>query len=399
MFKPFLKKILFFTVILGIVFASCNSDNILNETSIDGLAGTAKIQQQWGTLVENIPNNIGNTFTGDPETTRTITWQSTHTTGEVIIDEIHYPSTTTLHDNYYFHRVDITGLEAGKTYRYIVGSAGFYSPVYNITTQSTNLVEGFSILHITDPQIGAGNFTNDAAIWKRTIESAIKKVPHAAFVVNTGDVAENSRVASLHYYFDYAQQIKSNYAFMYSLGNNDLEDWYNRYFYIPDNSHSGYLYSFDYGNVHFVNINSNRTLTEDQLTWLENDLQTTEKKWKVAMMHEANYGRTGRRSAVTDLFDQYNVDLVLAGHNHFYARSKPLNTLGSEKENGTIWTIPNAAGSKFNNRSSASFLAKNEQPGLPMFTEFKFTETNISLNAYTVDADGSTSLFDSYALR
>ena len=184
------------------------------------------------------------------------------------------------------------------------------------------------------------------------------------------------------------------------MGNNDLTEWYNRYFHTPGNGSGGVLYSFDYGNAHFINVDSNVTLSGDQMKWLERDLKNTAKKWKVAMTHEADYGRNSRKTALTDLFDQYGVDLVMAGHNHFYGRSKPIDTSGNNKQNGTVWSIPNTAGTKFNSTPvDRPYLSVNKQPNLPMFSEFIFTETNILLNAYTVNAAGEAALFDTYSFR
>jgi predicted phosphodiesterase len=223
-------------------------------------------------------------------------------------------------------------------------------------------------------------------------------IPDAAFIVNTGDIVENINEAAIPFYFDYAREITANYAFVYSMGNNDSVNWYNKYFYTPKNGNST-LYSFDYGNAHFINIDSNNTLTTAQLTWLENDLKNTVKKWKVVMTHQADYGRSGNNTAITKLLDKYNVDLVMAGHNHFYARSKPINTEGKEKQNGTVWIIPNTAGTKFNPVSGQSYLAVDKQPNMPMFTEFRFTETNIELKSYIVYENGTVTLFDSYSFR
>ena len=385
-----------FFAFLVVSFPNINS-HYAGQIPVDNPVIPVKPQEQWGTLVINIPNNLGNTFTSNPKTTRTITWQSTLGIGEVIIGGNHYTSKTTSMGNYYFHRVDVSGLAAGETYHYAAGSGDYFSPLYSFKTENTS--GDFTILHITDPQIGSGNNRDDAAVWKRVIEAARNKCPEAAFVVNTGDIVENARETNIPFYFDYAQDIIAELAFVYSMGNNDAAGWYNRYFYTPDNGNGGFLYSFDYGNAHFINIDSNVTLTAARLSWLETDLKTSNRKWKVAMTHEGDYGRRGRNTALTRLFDQYNVNLVLIGHNHFYARSKPINTDGKEKPNGTVWSMPNTAGTKFNVKSNQNYLAMDEQPNLPMFSEIRFTETNIYFNSYTVDRNGTVNLFDTYTFR
>jgi len=95
-------------------------------------------------------------------------------------------------------------------------------------------------------------------------------------------------------------------------------------------------YAFDYGNVHFVSLNTtDADLSDDgpMLTWLEADLESTEADWIVAFWHHAVYS-SGRhhsdhnkeeaapiRRQVLPLLDAHGVDLVLTGHMHAYQRS------------------------------------------------------------------------------
>ncbi|MCL2833114.1 MAG: metallophosphoesterase family protein [Treponema sp.] len=407
-----MKKFSFAIVcILIFIFFSCSIPGALdipeNIDYIKSLAGDPKDSGSWGTIIDSIPYNIGNTFwinpqtnTTDPQTTRTISWQSTLDTGEVIIGETHYQAVTVQDGSQFFHRVDLTGLAAGKTYSYIVGTEGAYSPVYSFTTGSSG--DNFSILHITDPQIGTGTLKGDSQVWRFLIEAAVKKFPDAAFIVNTGDIVNNAAETAIPYYFDYAQKVLANYAFVYSMGNNDNVDWYNKYFTVPQNNYDAgddtksALYSFDYGNVHFINIDSYTDLKDLQIDWLRNDLKNTDKVWKVAMMHEGCYGN---KNDITSLLDTYNVDLVLAGHEHFYMRSRPMDMAGYYKLNGTVWTIPNVAGTKYNNLPSPkpAYYVINKQPKLPMFTEINFSGTTLTLSAYTFDMmTGVIASFDTY---
>jgi len=383
------------------------------EVSIDNLAGSPKPQTSWGTLItySYIPQNISNTFTGDPATTRTITWQSRTSTGVLIIDDAshggtsHTATLTSSGGGWYYHRVDLTGLEPGETYRFIVGSPSAYSPVYSFTTPVINAGSSFFVIHVTDPQIGDNSTTVDAAVWKRVLEKAVAMYPQAAFIVNTGDLVNNNREQDLPYYFDCVQETLASYAFFYSMGNNDNDAWYNKYFFTPaNNMDNGFLYSFDYGNVHFVNVNQSTgnagtALSTARRNWLRDDLQGTAKQWKVALTHQPDYGRSGNNTNVAQQFDNNNVALVMAGHNHFYARSKPINAAGNNKTNGTVYCIPNTAGGKFNTTAGESFLAMDRQPNLPMFSVYEFTATNIHLQAYTVNASGTATLYDSYSWR
>jgi len=95
-------------------------------------------------------------------------------------------------------------------------------------------------------------------------------------------------------------------------------------------------FSFDYGNVHFINLDGNsEPVTPDSamMTWLEADLQATTADWVVAYWHHPPYSRgllhnsdvevreIDLRENVVPLLEDYGVDLVLCGHSHSYERS------------------------------------------------------------------------------
>ena len=108
-------------------------------------------------------------------------------------------------------------------------------------------------------------------------------------------------------------------------------------------SNSEAYYSYDYGNVHFVVLDSyaygvdGKRLFEvdnQQLNWLKADLIQSKQDWTIVYMHFPIYTKGSYDSdAVSDLiklretlapvFDQYKVDLVLTGHSHTMERSKP----------------------------------------------------------------------------
>lgn len=97
-------------------------------------------------------------------------------------------------------------------------------------------------------------------------------------------------------------------------------------------------YSFDYGDVHFVSLDSNGemlatvsdTATDDMLDWLTDDLAASTATWKIAFFHHPLYTSTGRTPSaelsmkVQPILEAGGVDLVLAGHVHNYERSVPL---------------------------------------------------------------------------
>lgn len=116
-------------------------------------------------------------------------------------------------------------------------------------------------------------------------------------------------------------------------------------FSMPENGEAGGLpsgtegyYSFDYGNVHFVSLNSDRYIwvlnpLSPMHQWLRDDLAATDKKWKVVYWHQPPYTKGSHdsdiepffmsqmRNSIVPICEAYGVDLVLCGHSHVYERS------------------------------------------------------------------------------
>lgn len=94
-------------------------------------------------------------------------------------------------------------------------------------------------------------------------------------------------------------------------------------------------YSFDYGNIHFVSLDSYESArfpSDAMETWLQNDLAATTQEWIIAFWHHPPYSKGSHdsdkevrlvrmREKFLPILENYNVDLVLGGHSHSYERS------------------------------------------------------------------------------
>lgn len=123
------------------------------------------------------------------------------------------------------------------------------------------------------------------------------------------------------------------------LGNHDwhepeqnfMEEWK-----LPHNEH---YYSFQYGNVHFIGLDSGKGGDvydyDNQVKWLREDLgsrpATTD--WTVVFLHHNGKSCTYKSDeagvmSLYPIFEAYGVDLVLNGHAHTYERLNPMNGAG-----------------------------------------------------------------------
>lgn len=101
------------------------------------------------------------------------------------------------------------------------------------------------------------------------------------------------------------------------------------------------FYSFDYGNVHFLSLNSevfDYTTTYDginqMIQWIKNDLQQNTKDFTIAYFHQPPYSKGSHdsddiyelvmkamREKVLPVLESFDIDLVVCGHSHVFERS------------------------------------------------------------------------------
>jgi predicted MPP superfamily phosphohydrolase len=86
-------------------------------------------------------------------------------------------------------------------------------------------------------------------------------------------------------------------------------------------------YSFDWGSVHFVCIDTTQR-DSTQLVWLDDDLLNNKLPWVIVFGHHPMYTNSLRgpqlwiRRAFSKILTKHKVDLVLTGHEHQYERFK-----------------------------------------------------------------------------
>lgn len=297
-------------------------------------------------------SNIRQVITADSTTSRTFMWQSDYAEENPVVEYrqagdddslMQLPASSDAFSDdgvtTYIHTAAVSDLKPGTAYEYRVGAGDKRSD-----WQSFHTAQGhdFKALIFPDSQ------SSDYSVWAATAQPAWQRNQDAQFFINMGDLVDNGQD---HYqwnaWFDVVGDMIARIPVVPLLGNHETydKDWkvrmpeaYLHLFALPRIDREKYqnqFYSFDYGDVHFVVLNTQSqeladfepSLDEDEVAWFKEDMAKTTKKWKIVLMHKdpLQYGFANRPQPREEgfspegrlwmpLFDQYGVDAVLSAH-------------------------------------------------------------------------------------
>ncbi len=332
------------------------------------------------------------------------------------------------------HCVTVNFTESGK-YSYRVGDAsrGWWSEPGVIEVDYDSDKAAF--IAVADIQ---GQNPTHYGVVNDTFKAAFDTVPEANFIVSAGNqvtLAKNS-----HHWRDLLNvnsEFFSNKFFMPSSGSREKAGGYvAENFSLPataSDSETGVYYSYDYGNIHFTVINTNdvenKKLSAEQLEWIEEDISSSDAKWKIAVIPNAIYSNgahsgdkdvKGVRAQLSPLLSRLGVDLVLQGRECVYWRSgaisggveisakektvsyNGLDYTAKINPQGTVYVVPGSGGVKRSHaeKEDSSFPDAEVKftPDAPMFVSVRTDGDMLYFDAYTVK-DGKAERVDNFAIE
>lgn len=326
-------------------------------------------------------SNIRQVITADSTTSRTFMWQSDYAEENPVVEYrqagdddslMQLPASSDAFSDdgvtTYIHTAAVSDLKPGTAYEYRVGAGDKRSD-----WQSFHTAQGhdFKALIFPDSQ------SSDYSVWAATAQPAWQRNQDAQFFINMGDLVDNGQD---HYqwnaWFDVVGDMIARIPVVPLLGNHETydKDWkvrmpeaYLHLFALPRIDREKYqnqFYSFHYGDVHFVVLNTQSqeladfepSLDEDEVAWFKEDMAKTTKKWKIVLMHKdpLQYGFANRPQPREEgfspegrlwmpLFDQYGVDAVLSAHLHTYRDRGHIRNFQRD-ESGPLYLITGVAG-------------------------------------------------------
>ncbi|MFT4975330.1 MAG: putative phosphodiesterase [Myxococcota bacterium] len=243
-------------------------------------------------------------------------------------------STTQVADDHYVHRGTITGLSSGTPVDYRVCVGATCGEVYRFTSAPG---AGAPV------RIGwlADNQDNLESVFEIHIDHLRDKAPDMLIMAGdiVQDVAELEEWSRLWWRPLTDGGIGSSVPVMIARGNHDKEHPYaHAYAAMPGN---GSWYSFRYGDIFFVVLDSNHSASatqtfENQQVFLLGALKTSDAlaaAFRVVVFHDApfnsivtatksSWGWEDAQEELVPLFADNGVDLVVAGHYHSYQRGE-----------------------------------------------------------------------------
>ena len=387
-------------------------------------------------------------------------------------------------EGYYANKVTVKNLKENTDYYYQVFKNGAWKEAKNY---STNSFKNYSILYVGDPQIGACNkqtsaegdamdekltgadnlaARNDSFNWNQVLEGATAR-HDVSFMISAGDQV-NTADREEEYAGYLSASALTSLPVATTIGNHDSKSAQYTYHYNNPNAFdktveanadyvtgataAGTDYYYTYGDVLFITIDTNNYNCATHENVIKRAVEENKDcKWRVVTFHQDIYGSgydhsdsdgIVLRTQLTPIFDKYNIDIVLQGHDHTYSRTYQLTGDGKEHESysktptgvkagtdsdektayleqnncynivskdgntvinpeGSVYFEANSAtGSKFYNLIPVQqdYIAERSQTWTPSYSVIDVSESAITVTTYDASTGAVLANTDSYTI-
>ena len=313
----------------------------------------------------------------------------------------------------YHYAATFAGLQPETRYCYRVGDGETWSE-WNSFQTASETAKPFRFIYVGDVQ-------NDIrSLCSRTMRMAFQHAPDARFIVYAGDLVTDGYSDSLWDEFAFANEVVS--AMIPALptpGNHDThhqtdkeppypfnaDPAYHGHFALPENGPADApalnqeAYYVDYQGVRMISVNSNALeldtppdVRKALVAWVEQTLKNNPNRWTLVTHHHPIYSTSKKRDnlwlrkQLRPLYDQYQVDVVLQGHDHTYGRTHKVadDAIVGASDPGTVYAV-SVAGPKMYDSD-------------PLFAPLMATYFGEKQLYQIISVDGDTLQYDSYAV-
>jgi len=260
----------------------------------------------------------------------------------------------------YLYQAMLVELEQGSDYFYQVFSGESLSGTKKFRTFDSN----------TDRLrfVAMGDSRSNPDIFTKIIENM--QLTNPDFIISMGDLVEDGGTYAEwgDFYFSVADVTIDHVPLVSTLGDHEGdgdEGELFRHFLRTDQPTDKQWFSFNYGNAHFISLDYRHPDNEEMIRWFKEDIESADAKWNFVYMHRPCYNLGGHRSAWgrdkwPELFRQYRVDIVFAGHSHQYERFYPVRPVNQPDSHPVTYITTGGAGAGLYDVTQNPYLARAE---------------------------------------
>ena len=343
---------------------------------------------------------------------------------------------------FYVNHVELSGLTPSTKYTYTISAGGKTSKEYTYETPAFGS-DSFSFAAVGDPQLYAKSLDANIEGWTKTVNEVLSDGTDYSFLFSLGDqineyyAADGSNLDKVEAEYSgfFNNESLSSIALATLVGNHDNcnnSTLYTEHFQMPgvtsygQNKEGDGDYSFTYGGVQFMVLNTSNLSIADHKAFLEETLKKNPNaNWNVVCFHKSMYSVAKHvteddivqlRTGLSPIFKELGIDVVLQGHDHVYARSYIMggedgmtadvqkNADGTalndiyEPDGVQYVTLNSGSGSKFYSITNEAFTytAVQNQEKVPNYSKVSVTPDTFSVTTYRTS---DQSVVDTFTLH
>ncbi len=299
----------------------------------------------------------------DPSATISMLWRTDLGTEASVVEiglaeiwpagVVHYSGASFLYGSgvvgegeYRQHEVRLcSGLSPATSYTYRVGGAGAWSEPYTFrTAPAKGSTDAFRVAFLGDSR-------DDVETWAEVAAAIAASAPD--LLVFSGDmVGTGSKQEEWDAWYKASGDLFARVPLIAAHGNHEfLAQNYFAQLGLPGNEE---WFAVDWGDALFITLNDTVRNAEEieieQPQFLIDELSATRAGWRLTNHHQPVYTVSGSHASREDLradwagiWEEWDLDVDVAGHNHTYERSVPIRG-GIEDPQGTTYLVSGGAG-------------------------------------------------------
>ena len=315
----------------------------------------------------------------------------------------------------YHHTARFGDLTSETSYAYRVGDGETWSE-WNIFRTTAATTQPFQFVYFGDVQRGI--FSE----WSALVRQAFAKAPNALFHLYAGDLVQRGKHDNeWGEFFDALGWVARTIPIVPVPGNHDasqeilrpdssrtIDPLFLIHFALPQNGPPvtdllETSYYIDVQGLRMIALNTNSFDDPQQLEWLEKVLSDNHANWTIVCHHHPVYS-TGRdrdnkelRALLAPLYQKYQVDLVLQGHDHYYGRTNKIfdEQTAPDHAAAPIYAVSVSGAKMYEANPNFTHLMQVMKGETQAFQVLSVDSEKLSYEAWSLDG----TLFDSFELQ